>query len=79
MVGIWIGIIGPIDNGIDKIEIADNGIDKIEIAIDTYQDIVGRSVKDVVDAIRVILSIHLRNKSQPYQLFPNLLFCSLST
>ena len=22
MVGIWIGIIGPIDNGIDKIEIA---------------------------------------------------------
>ena len=69
MVGIWIGIIGPIDNGIDK----------IEIAVDTYQDIVGRSVKDIVDAIRVIFSIHLRNKSQPYQLFPYLLFCSLST
>lgn len=46
MVGIWISIIGPIDNGIDK----------IEIAVDTYQDIVGRGVKDVVDAIRVISS-----------------------
>lgn len=46
MVGIWIGIFGPIDNGIDK----------IEIAVDTYQDIVGRGVKDVVDTIRVISS-----------------------
>lgn len=31
MVGIWIGIIGPIDNGIDK----------IEIAVDSYQNFVG--------------------------------------
>ncbi len=35
MVGIWIGIIGPIDNGIDK----------IEIAVDTYQTLLGETSK----------------------------------
>lgn len=44
-----------------------NGVYKIQIAVDTYQDIVWRSIENVMNAISKVFTIHSRLKTKSFK------------
>ena len=46
----------------------DDGIDEVEMPIIIYKDIIGHSIKDVMNTIRVIIAVVLGMETQTYEL-----------
>ena len=56
-----------------------NGVYKIQISIDTNKNIVWRSIKNVMNAISKVFTIHLRLKTYFFKLCFNFFLCCFTT